>query len=125
MPLRRASSRARSPTSRGRSRLTWRNSPLGGFLPLPTSAAPGRAHPQAMSRSRLRSRQVLRAGVAEAARHAVSVDVGAQRVEAAPCGKQGPESVLSACVGVVGETVVENTPAPAPRDVLDRIANGP
>ena len=42
-----------------------------------------------------------------------------------PLGREGgPESGGSACVGVVGETVVENSPAPTPREALDRVAGG-
>src|SRR5688572_9021338 len=51
-------------------------------------------------------------------------DEGPERAEAPPRGARGPESAPASCVRVVGETVVENSAASTPREVLDRIAGG-
>jgi RNA polymerase sigma factor (sigma-70 family) len=50
---------------------------------------------------------------------------GQESAERPPYQKGGPESVPPPCVEVVGEPVVENSPAPTPRDAMDRIAGGP
>jgi RNA polymerase sigma factor (sigma-70 family) len=46
------------------------------------------------------------------------------RPEGPPYQEGGPGSVAGPCVEVVGETVVDNSPAPTPRVALDRIAGG-
>jgi RNA polymerase sigma factor (sigma-70 family) len=67
------------------------------------------------------------AGLRDAGRVARPINPSAREPQTAewpPRQDGGPGSVAGPCVEVVGEAVVENNPAPTPRDALDRIAGG-